>query len=566
MVTKKTDMKSELQSAGTILKTDLRYKVPPHQRNFSWTLDEVKQLWDDLLDAIQEDRPEYFLGTIVVQEDPESKLRIIIDGQQRLATLTMILSGIRTVYKEHNDERAEEVYTDYLGIKDRRTRITEPRLGLNVTNESIFQSMVVEDASEESLASATKNKAGVPSNQLMCAAMKFLRSAIRERSNGNKKYETFLLELEDFVRDRGVMVLMLVRDEADAYLIFETLNDRGLDLSTSDLLKNYILGKAGNRLEAVRKQWEEMVFLLGTQNETQFLRHYWLSKYGVIRELHLYKEMKQKFSNQSRVLELMEELRDAADKYTAMSNVDHPFWKGYGTSLRRDLETLQLFGISQFRPLLLAAMEKMKEDHVEKLVRIIVVLSMRYSIIGTLGTGNIERAYSDAAVQIRSGKGDTPAKVFSSLKPIYPDDAKFEADFFQRAIGKAKLARYILGELATSKQRNKIQVVTEDERKSTLEHIMPKTRSQDWLKAAKDEAEYLEYVNRLGNLTLIEREKNNAAANAAFARKKSEAFSQSELLLTKELCEYTDRTTREIEARQAQLAKSAIQIWSLPYS
>lgn len=566
MTTKKTEMKSELQSAGTILKTDVRYKVPPHQRNFSWTLDEVKQLWDDLLDAIQEDRPEYFLGTIVVQEDPENKFRTIIDGQQRLATLTMILSGIRTIYKEQNDERAEEVYTDYLGVKDRRTRITEPRLALNVTNEPVFQSMVVEDASDENLSSSVKNKANVPSNLLICVAMQFLRAAIRDKSNAEKKYETFLLELEDFVRDRVVMVLMLVRDEADAYLIFETLNDRGLDLSTSDLLKNYILGKAGNRLETVRKQWEEMVFLLGAQNETQFLRHYWLSKYGVIRELHLYKEMKQRFSNQNRVLELIEELRDAADKYTAMSNVDHTFWKGYSTALRRDLETLQLFGISQFRPLLLAAMEKMKEDHIEKLVRIIVVLSMRYSIIGTLGTGNIEKAYSDAAVEIRSGKSNTPTKVFSFLKPIYPDDTKFEADFFQRAIGKAKLARYILGELAASKQGSTIQVVTEDEKKSTLEHIMPKTRSQDWLKAAKDEAEYLEYVDRLGNLTLIEREKNKAAANASFARKKAEAYSQSELLLTQELCEYPDWTISDIQKRQAHLAKAAVQIWALPYS
>src|SRR5690242_20352942 len=102
----KTEMKSELQSAGMILRTDVRYKVPPHQRNFSWTLDEVKQLWDDFLEAIQEDRPEYFLGTIVVQDDPENKLRIIIDGQQRLTTLTMILSGIRTLYRQHGDERA----------------------------------------------------------------------------------------------------------------------------------------------------------------------------------------------------------------------------------------------------------------------------------------------------------------------------------------------------------------------------------------------------------------------------------------------------------------------------
>ncbi len=566
MTSKKTEMKSELQPVGMILKTDFRYKVPPHQRNFSWTLDEVKQLWDDLLEAIQEDRPEYFLGTIVVQEDPDNKARIIIDGQQRLATLTMILSGIRTVYKEQNDERGEEVYSDYLGVRDRRTRVTEPRLALNAINEPVFQSMVIEDAPDATLEATSKAKGGAPSNLLMCAAMQFLRAAIRTSSSATKKYETFLLELEDFVRDRVVMVLMLVRDEADAYLIFETLNDRGLDLSTSDLLKNYILGKAGNRLDSVRKQWEEMVFLLGIQNETQFLRHYWLSKYGVIRELHLYKEMKLKFSNQSRVLELMSELRDAADRYTALSNVDHPIWKGYSTALRRDLETLQLFGLSQFRPLMLAGLDKLKDDQIEKLVRMIVVLSMRFSIIGTLGTGNIEKAYSDAAISIRSGKADTPAKVFGTLKSIYPDDNRFEADFYQRAIGKAKLARYILGEIATAKQGSTIQDVTEDEKRSTLEHIMPKTRSQDWLKAAKDEEEYLEYVNRLGNLTLIEREKNKAAANASFSKKKAEAYSKSDLLLTNDLCSHSDWTVSEIQVRQADLAKAAIKIWALPYS
>ena len=249
-----------------------------------------------------------------------------------------------------------------------------------------------------------------------------------------------------------------------------------------------------------------------------------------------------------------------------MANVDHSFWKGYSTALRRDLETLQLFGLSQFRPLLLAAMDKMSESHIEKLVRMIVVLSMRFSIIGTLGTGNIEKAYSNAAMEVRSGKANTPAKTFSILKSIYPDDTKFQGDFFQRAIGKAKLARYILGEIATSKQGTTMQVVTDDEKKSTLEHIMPKTRSQDWLKAAKDEDEYLEYVNRLGNLTLIEREKNKTAANVSFAKKKLEAFSKSELLITKELCGYSDWTISEIQTRQAHLAKSAIEIWSLPYS
>ena len=80
---------------------------------------------------------------------------------------------------------------------------------------------------------------------------------------------------------------------------------------------------------------------------------------------------------------------------------------------------------------------------------------------------------------------------------------------------------------------------------------MPKTRSQDWLKSALDEAEYLDYVNRLGNLTLIERERNKAAANASFDRKKTEAFSQSDLLLTKNICRYRDWTVGEIQTRQA---------------
>ena len=413
MATRQTEMKSELQSAGTILKTDFRYKVPPHQRNFSWTLEEVKQLWDDVVETIQEDRPEYFLGTIVVQEERENKTRIIIDGQQRLATITMLLSGIRTVYKEQGDERADEVNKDYLGVRDRRSRLTESRVTLNVINEPAFQKLVVEDQPDAELLSFTRDVAQAPSNILLVKAMQFIREAIRQKTRSDKKYETFLFELEEFIRDRVVMVLMIVRDEADAYLIFETLNDRGLELSISDLLKNYVLGKAGNRLDVARKEWEEMVFLLGAQNETQFLRHYWLSKYGVIRERELYKEIKRKFTNQMRVLELMSELRDAADQYSAMSNVDHPTWKGASSTLRKDLETLQLFGLSQFRPLLLAGLDKMDDSQLEKLVRVIVVLSMRYSIIGSLGTGNIEKAYSDAAVEVRKGKANIPAKVFA---------------------------------------------------------------------------------------------------------------------------------------------------------
>ena len=131
MSTTQAQIESDLQPVGTILKADFHYRVPAHQRNFSWTLEEVAQLWEDINEAMATNQSEYFLGTVVVQEDREPKTRTIIDGQQRLATLTMIFSAIRSVYSENRDDRDGEVYNDYLGVRDRRTRVVEPRLTLN---------------------------------------------------------------------------------------------------------------------------------------------------------------------------------------------------------------------------------------------------------------------------------------------------------------------------------------------------------------------------------------------------------------------------------------------------
>lgn len=165
--------------------------MPIHQRDFSWTLEEVMQLWDDITDSIIEDRPEYFLGTVVVQESREEKTRVIIDGQQRLATLTMLLSGIRTVYNENDDERADEVYNDYLGMRDRRTRVTDPRLSLNEVNEPVFQRLVVENSSDDEMKVTINDKNTTPSNVLLARAALYIRDVIRQRSKNSKKIRRF---------------------------------------------------------------------------------------------------------------------------------------------------------------------------------------------------------------------------------------------------------------------------------------------------------------------------------------------------------------------------------------
>jgi hypothetical protein len=275
--------------------------------------------------------------------------------------------------------------------------------------------------------------------------------------------------------------------------------------------------------------------------------------------------MKRKFSSQNAVLRLMAELKGAADKYAAISNIDHSTWTGSSTSVRRDLETLQLFGLTQFRPLLLAVLESLEQPEIEKVVHMLVVVSMRYNIVCSLSTGALEKAYSDAAIRVRTGKVNTAAKIFGDVRAIYPDDSRFRADFAVKEISKPKIARYILREIANRRQGSKELEVLEDEKAVNLEHIMPKARTKEWLGAAPDEDTYLAHVHRTGNLTLIEREKNRAASTAGFAKKVEEAFSKSDILLTRDLCDYKKWTVAEIAARQEKLAKIAAQTWTLPY-
>ncbi len=557
-------IESDLLSVGTVLKADARYSVPLHQRDFAWTLEEVDQMWNDIISAMESNRQDYFLGAIVVQDNKEDKIRTIIDGQQRLASLTMIFSAIRAICLANSDsERATFITTNYLGIIDFDTLETRARLTLNENNERDFQKLVVDDCSNEEVYDHARDRRKSKSNANLAKAVKYFRDAVAKKSNAELHYDKFLRELTKFISDRVRVILVRVPDASDAYLIFETLNDRGLDLSMSDLLKNYIFASARDQIKTVQKQWNDIVVRIEDENLTQFLRHYWLSKYGVVRERDLYKAMKGKFQTKPQVLDLMNELVDAADKYAAISNVDHQIWKGLKvnkTALRKDLEALQIFSLSQFRPLMLAGLSKLNSKEIPKLVRLIVILSIRYNIVGALGTGNIERAYSHAALAVRDSSANTAAKIFDKLRSaypsVYPDDKRFKDDFSKLQCNKPKLARYILRCLVD-------EAVHEDEAKVNLEHIMPQKQNSNWAKAAADEEEYSSHVHRVGNLTLLEASVNSAAGNASFDDKKK-AFSQSSIAMTRNLSKKSSWNISEIHHRQIQLSEKANRVWVWP--
>jgi len=115
------------------------------------------------------------------------------------------------------------------------------------------------------------------------------------------KFEEVLIELEECIRDKVVSILISVVDEANSYLIFETLNDRGLDLSVADLLKNYFFSRASDKIKEVQKKWSEINILADKFDLTKFIRYYWLSKYGSVTEKDLYRKIATELRNSSQV-------------------------------------------------------------------------------------------------------------------------------------------------------------------------------------------------------------------------------------------------------------------------
>ena len=553
---------SDAQSIGELFRKPFFYRVPVYQRDFSWTSEEVDILWEDVTSALLDGRNDYFLGAIVLSPGSDEKAREIVDGQQRLVAISMILAAIANEWQSKGDnKRADGVLRDFLGSEDRRTGEVVAKLTLNETNNSVYQKLVLRG---EKLTAAEK-KAWPLSNKLLDAAFSRIKTKVQAWMSEVDGAESRLLDLEDFLADSTNVILIEVGDESDAFVIFETLNDRGLELAVSDLVKNYLFSLAGANIERFKKLWSEISLLLGSENLTHFLRHFWLSEHEIVRERELYRALRNSVRNAAASRQLIERLRKAADLYAALLNPEHIYWSDFPPEVRTYLDALLLFKVTQFRPVALAAMETFNPDAVTKVLRTLMVISFRYTVVSALGTGNLERIYTDAALAIRNGQAKTSAKLFARLKQAYVSDDRFIEDFTNRPFSKPPIARYVLAEINDYLENDPERMVAERTGRITLEHILPKNPGREWKGAVPKDEDPEHYAERIGNLTLLEKGRNRGLANASFQGKKAKAFSQSSLAINRQLLDYASWTTKEIENRSRQLASTAKQIWRVDY-
>jgi hypothetical protein len=552
---KKIDGKA--YSIGSILKSGFQYRVPTYQRDFAWTADEVELLWNDITRGIESKKKEYFIGAVVTSRTIDNKKMDIVDGQQRLAVITMLFTAIADAWQKRGDSHLQSlVKSEYLGDVDKRTMGITPKLTLNENNDAFYQSFVING---EPLSNQDK-KALIPSNKLIFLAYTQIIQLLDNWLQKSLSYKESLIQLEEFLADSIYAILIETGDESDAFITFETLNGRGLELATSDLVKNLLFSKAGGNIDEFKKLWGEVVLIVGSDGLTQFIRYFWNAYYSVAREKELYRSIKSTIDEASSASLMMKRLRNVATYHDALNNPDHPYWAGFSHEYKQYLNALNLFKVSQYKPILFAAMDFMSHTDVTKLLKLMLVLSFRYTVISGLNTGNLEKVYPFAAIEISSNRKIKLNEIFNSLKDAYVDDAKFELEFRQKHFDRENIAKYVLKELNDSYAGNEL---TASDR-MTVEHILPKNPDAEWQKYLSG-SKAGELVYLIGNLTLLSSSKNRNIGNSSFQNKKEKAFNESELPINEDLKGTLHWSKSAIIQRTEKFAKKAVAIWRVDY-
>lgn len=547
-----------------------KLSVPQFQRDYSWDEDNWEDLWNDIMNSYR-DNTVHYMGSVVLQHT-DNKTYYIIDGQQRFSTLSLLILAIIKKIKDlanagideaENRERAEILMNQYIGQKDPASLKYSSKLTLNENNDAFYQQRLLnfKDPIRESKLS--------DSEKLLWKAYCFFSTKIEELFKNNPSGKDITLFLNETVGQRLMFIQIVVEDEFNAYTVFETLNSRGMELTSTDLLKNYLfslVAKSETDLKQVKSQWGKIVDAVGLKSFPVFLRQYLNSRMKLISKEYLFKAVKQMVKSGEAVFDLLDELEKTAYLYVALATPEDDLWEN-DRELKEDIRALNLFRVTQCNSLLMVAYGKYPLSDFKRILRAIVALSFRYNVIAKLQTNEMEKVYNRASVSLFESESMSTRQVIENLRSLYLDDDEFKRHFEHKEMNtnnsaNKKLVRYILYAIE-SQLPDGIQTNFETDN-GTIEHILPESYTVEWAEIFSEEA-YEKYLYRLGNYTLLEPKKNNKeAADKPFDNKK-EIYAESKYQLSRKLSALGEWNSRSLEHRQAYLATQACGIWKIQY-
>ncbi len=550
------------QSFETLIGNGTKYTIPRFQRDYAWTLEQWEDLWADIQTLHKEHF--HYMGYIVLQRKGQHDFEVI-DGQQRLITLSLlILVAMRKVKDlidtgidvSANEERLKEITNRFIGVKDIVSLRVTSKLTLNRNNSAFYKSIC--------------SQLTPPNQRSLTATNKLLRNA----------FEFFLTkpmgitgeEIARFIGHfsaRLMFTKIVVQDSLNAYKVFETLNARGVQLSTPDLLKNYIFSVIDQNgdvtedtLNELDEQWSSIVSQLGIQNFTDFTRyhHNFQEKFDSKRQL--FTSITKQISTAKQGYHYLDSLSFFAPVYAALLNHHDAWWLEQHSTYREItgyLEGLSLFGIRQPLTIIMAAFAKFEPSEFVLLVKYLYVLSIRYNVICHESPGLQENLYNQLAVKVFTGelKRASAVKNSEEYKKLYPNDDRFKSHFEGHRMPSrqsSKKIRFLLSEI-----EEKLGHAVNYEQ-VTLEHICPYNPDEQWYATFGEGANDVQ--DRLGNMVLLAKDD---LKRADFDHKKV-AYEQSGFALAVKVASFNVWNAASVNHYQAWLAEQAAQTWRVDYS
>ena len=556
------------QTFRQIMGNGLIYRVPPFQRDYSWGEEEWEDLWQDMLGLLEEDsEPAHYMGYLVLQSS-DNKYFDIIDGQQRLTTISILilasLSRLQTLVKDNidahkNQLRKDNLQNNYIGYVDPVTLVSRAKLELNRHNNRFYKTYLTP------LVNIPQRGLNASEHQLRKAFYWFESKLKNYCHTSGEAIASFI----DKMTDKLFFTVITVTDELNAFKVFETLNSRGVRLSATDLLKNYLFSIIASgdshetEIETLENLWERILGELGRESFPEFLRIYWNSCHKLVRKTDLFKTIRRQINNKENAFKLLRQLGISASIYAALRNPFDSFWHSEEQEL---LNQLAMFNVRQPLAILMAGYQKFgenKRDTFTKILKLITVISFRYNVICNFPTPDQEKSYNTVAQKISNNSLATEREIIEALNTIYPNDNIFKNNFREKEFKTSnsrnrKICRYILFEI---EKRVSGKDFDSDSTGYNIEHILPENPGEEWSFILEDNQD--KYVYRLGNMTLLETKVNRDLGNQGYS-KKMEIYRNSDFQLTVSIPErYSKWDEKAIVSRQSQMAKEAVSIWCI---
>lgn len=540
------DITPNNMNVTSLLSTRCQFEIPRFQRDYSWETKHYQEFIDDMLGSLKFENgnaiaTDYFLGTMLfigAMDKPGNTLKVV-DGQQRLTTITILFSALSDHFKELGENKLSEKIFEYIMSEDNNGEIV--RVLKSETSYPFFSYYIQDREKSE------KREASSEEEECIKNAYEYLYKRTSEQDlkryledkHGKKhgisiSYLDFLKIIRDQVLNSSI-VTICTKDKHDSNRIFEILNAKGKRLASVDLIKNIIFEhlQTTEPVDDAEVKWEEMKNHLYSGNNTvglaTFFRHYWSSKYANPSESKLYDSFKSKIrTNPDAYKKLLDDLVLNAKYYKQIINPDrndyHNRKEFYG--LVQSLKILSTdFNIVQIRTLLLSLYDSydrglIKLGDLKKIISFLEVFHFAYNTLLARPANIIDSMYKRYAKNLRKCKIQKEAieainDLQNEIKTKIPPINEFKTAFTRLCFSKKDhpdnvKVKYALNKLECCYSGAKKEIFADD---GSVEHILPESYGSQAL--------------NIGNLILLELKLNNAAGETEYSKKRTAQYQKS---------------------------------------